>query len=453
MTSTRHPLVSPNEGKAVDDWPIASDAEIASALQRVAAAARVLSFDHAMRRQKLQAIEAGLSAARDDFVQLIVKEVGKTPSEANSEVDYALTFLRTSLDLLSSFEFETELSTQRRITQVPYGPTVLITPFNDPLAGIVRKLAPAIAAGAPVLIKPSPKGCATALRLARVIRESDAEDVAIVLAIVAPAAIGALIRDDSVAMVSFTGSSQVGLEVAVAAARSGKHCVTELGGNNPFFIFADANIDMALADFFSRKLRAAGQACSSVNRLYVEWPIREAVIDRIRARLKTVRLGRSDSEPDLAPVISVEAVERLAGLARKAVAEGGVPLSSGRNPADGQGAFLFPLTIVETPAPGILDREEAFGPLVSISAFDDAEALVDRLSRERHMLAAYGYTSEAAPVSALLRRLPVGSIGINTTGIQGADFPTGGFGRSGRGREGGVWGFREFLTTCNSVQI
>lgn len=452
MSVTMHPLISPNEGRAVDQWPVATDGDIAAAIARASRSALKLAVDHGMRRERLQAILSCVSAARADLARLMVIEVAKTPAEADSEVDYAISFIRYALDLMSGHKFEHTAFRNRRIVEVPYGPALLITPFNDPLAGILRKLAPAIAAGCPVIVKPSPFAAATALRLDRAILEAGAGDVVAIVAATDIETVVRLINDDHIGMVSFTGSTSAGLSVARVSAGAAKHCVTELGGNNPFVIFEDADIDMALADFFRRKLSAAGQACSSINRLFVHRVLFERARHEIAQRLSGLKLDRSDADPDLAPVISAQAMTRLRGMAGAALGGGGRSLAPVAHALPIDGPFLVPLTIFETTEPSIMDEQEAFGPLAALSAFDDPVLLFDRLARERHMLVAYGYSADTATILPLMQRLPAGSIGLNSTGVQGPEFPTGGFGLSGRGREGGVWGFREFLTTRNIVQ-
>jgi succinate-semialdehyde dehydrogenase/glutarate-semialdehyde dehydrogenase len=445
-----HPLISPNEGRVVGEWPIADAGAIEAVLEGMGRSARALASDRALRRAHLAAVRASVHAARDELAALVVLEVGKTPAEATSEVDYGLSFVDYAIELLDGYPFETRPEPTRRILEVPVGPALLITPFNDPIAGILRKVAPALAAGCPAIVKPSPLGMATALRLDRAFVDAGAGDCVATLAVTDAAAIERLIADDRIGIVSFTGSTAVGLRVAVAAAAAAKPSVTELGGNNPFVILEGADLDRAVSDLMNRKLRAAGQACSSVNRVYVELPVYAAVRDRIADRATGLTCGPSDTHPDLAPVISAEAVHRLRDLARAAEAQGARRIGPESRPAESGRPFLSPLVVVETSGPGPLDREEAFGPVMALAPFDDVDSLFARLSAERHMLAAYVYGANPDAPPPGLADLKAGSIGLDTTAIQAPHAPTGGFSLSGRGREGGVWGFREFLTTLNT---
>ena len=232
-------------------------------------------------------------------------------------------------------------------------------------------------------------------------------------------------------------------------AAGGKKAVTELGGNCPFAVFSDADVDRAVRDLLDRKLKAAGQACSSVNRVFVEEGIYPVFRERLLECVETVKAGPSDLGVDLGPVRTREAADALADVVSRVREDGERLLTPAPHKVGDDSPFVFPLTVVESNDNSYFDRYETFGPLLSIRPFSRREVLLARLSRERHALAAYFYTGAPDALRPLLGGIRFGSIGINSTAIQGADVPTGGFRDAGIGREGGIWGMREFLTTVN----
>ncbi|MEI6096992.1 MAG: aldehyde dehydrogenase family protein, partial [Alphaproteobacteria bacterium] len=281
-------ILSPNTGAVIGYLTPDSSAQIGATLDGLEGAMADLAMADERRTILSRAIEA-LDRARQPLGAIIVAEVGKTPAEAADEVDYAISFLRHALTQISNgLPGEGE----RRLRVVPAGPVLAITPYNDPLAGIVRKIAPAIAAGCPIIVKPSGLGHLTARAL------FDA------LAGVAPVGaiamvnhtdrdvLGRLIADPRFRVLSFTGSTPTGL--AIAAQAGLKRLVLELGGNNPFLVLEGADLDRAAADAVARKTRAAGQACSAQNRIYVVAPLYKAFRDAFFDRLSTVTFGASD---------------------------------------------------------------------------------------------------------------------------------------------------------------
>lgn len=447
---TFRPLVSPNTGTTVGSWPEADGRDADAALSRLAAAVPALDAIEA-RRSALEALAGAVAARRADIEAMIVSEVAKTPAEAAAEVDYALSFVTYARDRLDRHDFVRDLDGGRRIRKVGFGTTLLIAPFNDPVAGILRKLAPSLAAGSPALVKPSGLAAATALLVGDAARAAGLEDLVSILPLPGEIA-GRLIDDDRTGLVSFTGSTATGLTVAARAATASKPAITELGGNNPFVVAADADLDRAVRDLMARKLRAAGQACSSVNRVYVHRDRAGELAERLETQSSALVLGPSDRPGvTLAPVISAASAARLCRLAEVASAEGARPLTALPRPPGPGEPVLVPLVVLAADGPTALDREEAFGPVMTVTPFDDETALFDRLARERHALAVYVYTADPGRLAPQVDRLRFGSVGINTTGIQAASAPTGGFRLAGVGREGGPWGLDAFLTTINVV--
>lgn len=448
MTSA---VVSPNDGRTFAHWRPDAPADAEQQLQHLAPKRRGLAGNCQLRRQILAGCIGGLQSARSELATLVVREVGKKPEEADAEIDYAISFLDHCRVLLDSVEFEQTVAPGRSVTDVGLGGAFLICPFNDPVAGLTRKIAPAIAAGCPVIVKPSSLAMLCARAMFRAFRQAGVGNEVQLLATGDPELAGRVLRHDEIDIVSFTGSTNVGRELATACAASGKKAVTELGGNCPFTVFSDANVNHAVRDLLERKLKAAGQACSSVNRVFVEEGIYLAFRDRLLECVEAVTAGPSDLDVDLGPVRTREAADALVDVVFRVRDDGERLLTSEPQKVRNDSPFVFPLTVVESNDNSFFDRYETFGPLLSIRPFSRREELLARLSRERHALAAYFYTGAPDSLQPHLGGIRFGSIGINSTAIQGAAVPTGGFRDAGIGREGGIWGMREFLTTVNCM--
>ena len=444
-----HPVVSPNTGGVFDRWQPTPDAEVARAVE---VADRGLDALEAIetRHEVLGRCVDAMTARRQALADLVVREVGKKPDEALGEVDYAASFLDAARDALGEVRFQWRPEPERLVREVPHRVALLIAPFNDPLAGLTRKIGPALAAGATALVKPSRLGILCAGALIDCFREAGAGDFVHLVAPEDNGAVEVLIADHRVGVASFTGSTGAGRRLAIAAAREGKRIVLELGGNCPFVICEDADLDLALDDLMVRKLKAAGQACSSVNRVFVAEAHHAQVRDRLVERAARLRTGPSD-EPgvELGPLRTHEAARALNDAVDRALV-GGERLLSGKPSLPPPGApFVYPLGIVECGESSWFDSYETFGPVLSIRPFGSLDELLRRMETERHTLAAYFYTADPERLLPRLRRLRFGSIGLNSTAIQGTDVPTGGFLDAGIGREGGVWGVREFLAPVN----
>ena len=434
-------VISPNTGLPIGGWSPTPEAEIAARLSSLPRGLALLA-GAPERRQRLERLAAAIAAEKDAFTALIVAEVGKTPAEAADEVDYAISFITFAAEAADILETETERWGERVIKAVPQGAALLITPFNDPLAGITRKIAPAIACGCPAVVKPSSLSHLTAELLFACVARAGLDDVVGLVNHTDRAVLDRLVRDPVFRVLSFTGSTATGMALATAAAGSLKRLVLELGGNNPFLVVEGADVQRAAADAVARKLRAAGQACSAQNRIYVVESLYSAFRDALFERLSHVTFGASDSGVTMGPVRTSQAVASLRRLADESARSGQV--HSFGTAGHREAAFAFPPTVAESDA--ALRGHEAFGPLMSVSSVPDRARAFEIAARETQALACYVYGEPRPEEIGLLR---FGSIGINTTRIQGPDVPTGGFGTAGIGREGGRWGLEEFITTVN----
>ena len=443
------PVFAPNTGLVFDRWQPMRAADVARA---VGIADRGLDALEAVetRRDVLGRCAEAMKSRRWTLADLVVREVGKKPDEALGEVDYAASFLDAARTALDEVRFEWQPEPERLVREVPYRVALLIAPFNDPLAGLTRKIGPALAAGATALVKPSRLGILCASALVDCFREAGAGEFVQLVAPEDNALVESLLADHRIGVASFTGSTEAGRRLAAAAAREGKRIILELGGNCPFVICEDADLDLALDDLMIRKLKAAGQACSSVNRVFVAKRRYAEARERLVERAARLRTGPSD-EPgvELGPLRTHEATRALNDAVDRALGGGERLLSGTPSIPPPEAPFLFPCTVVECGETSWFDAYETFGPVLSVRPFESLDALLLRMETERHTLAAYFHTAEPEALLPRLRRLRFGSIGLNSTAIQGTDVPTGGFLDAGIGREGGVWGVREFLAPIN----
>lgn len=448
MTDFFH-AISPNTGSVISAVPDASEPEIAQALMRLAKGTAALSQDMALRRDVLERCLHALKAACEELIALTIDEVGKTHAEATGEVPYAASFFETSQRLLETFPFQQATKDGRQVRSVPRGTGLLIAPYNDPIAGLTRKIGPCLAAGASALVKPSELGVLCALELGRHFSAAGLDDYVAVLPLTQPERIQKLIAERSIGTVSFTGSTGVGLKVAACAAAYAKAHIGEWGGTNPFVVFADADLDKAISDLVTRKIKAAGQACSAQNIVYAEAPIAAELSERVAASLGAVRFGPATDDVTMGPVRTKQSVARLAHAGDRLMENGATLLCGGINPSKEDAPCLAPPTAYLAKEPGLLETEELFGPMMGIAPFEDRNQLKARLASNCQPLVLYLYGADTDALEDFASGLNYGSIGLNTTGIQSPGAPTGGFGMAGLGREGGSWGLAEFLTTIN----
>ncbi len=445
----RRAVVSPNDGQVFDEWRPICEADVTRQLDCLGPARRALNDDIELRKGLLDKCIAGIRSAREKLVDLVIREVAKKPEEADGEVDYAISFLSHCRELLDDRCFEQTLESGHVIRDVGLAGALLICPYNDPLAGLTRKIAPAIAAGCPVILKPSSLSMLCAQAMFDAFADQGIGDEIQLLATSDPHLVQAVLEHHDIGIVSFTGSTAVGRELAIKCAASGKKSVMELGGNCPFVVFEDADLELAVEDLVIRKLKAAGQACSSVNRVFVADGVYNSFEERLKNRIAHLKLGPSNAGVDLAPMRTLRAANALVEMASQAQAKGERLITAEPMPlAEGE-PFLFPFTVIESGQDSLFDHHETFGPLLSIRPFSDEDQLLSVLSRERHALVSYFYTGRPQALLPRLSQLRFGSIGVNSTAIQGPDIPTGGFWEAGLGREGGSWGVNEYLTTVN----
>lgn len=389
--------------------------------------------------------------SKEQIARVMTAEMGKPLVEARGEVDYAASYLlwyaQEGVRLQGAHSQSPSGRGQIVLSREPVGVSLLITPWNFPLAMGARKIAPAIAAGCAVVVKPAEKTPLTTLFLARIFERAGVPAGA--LNVLTTSASGALtapiLAEGAVRHVSFTGSTRVG---AILHSQCSAHMIRtslELGGNAPFIVFEDADLDHALTEVAAAKLRNIGEACTAANRILVQRNFVEEFATRLAERFSSLTLGNGlDEGTDLGPMIDRDACERIQGLVDDALAKGARLLTGGEIPP-GPGSFYPATVLVDVPRDARLMREEIFGPVAAIVAFDDEDDAVAIANDTEYGLAAYLMTENLGRAMRVSRRLEAGMVGINSGIISDAAAPLGGIKASGLGREGGVLGIDEFV--------
>lgn len=394
-----------------------------------------------------------LTERTESFALLMTIETGKPLAEARAEVAYGAEFLRwfgeSAAHIQGRYMASPEGTGRIVVTHHPVGPCYLITPWNFPLAMATRKIAPAIAAGCSVVIKPAELTPLTTSLFARLLQEAGLP--AGVVNVVPTAEPGPMseeiIADPRLRKLSFTGSTPVGRRLLAQAAPGVLRTSMELGGNAPFLVFEDADLDRAVDGAMIAKFRNIGQACTAANRFVVHASVAEEFTARLTDRVKNLVTGRgTDKGVAIGPLIDDTAVAKTHQLVRDAVDRGATLLTGGA-PADGPGSFYPPTVLCGVPASSALLHEEIFGPVVAILAFGDEDEAVALANDTEYGLVSYVFTESLARGQRMIERLHTGMMGLNVGAVSNAAAPFGGWKQSGLGREGGDEGLREYLQT------
>lgn len=389
---------------------------------------------------------------RDDIARLIVRENGKTWREAQGEVDYGAGFMEFYAEEATRTTGETIPAPVpgRRLyaEREPVGVTAAITPWNFPLAMLTRKIGPALAAGCTVVAKPASMTPLTALAFARLGQEAGVPaGVLNVLTGSARAIGGELTGSAVVRKLSFTGSTEIGVQLYRECAGTMKRLGLELGGNAPLLIFDDADLDTAIATAMVAKFRNGGQSCIATNRIYVQGGIRDRFLAAFAARVGTMQAGDGfDDTSDVGPLIDDAGFAKVAEHRDEALAGGARVLATGALTADAHSGRLFaPTLVADVAADAQLAREETFGPLAGVIGFDTMEQAITLANATPFGLAAYLCAQDPAVIAHVSRQLESGMVGINTGLISTPHAPFGGVKMSGLGREGAHHGIEEYL--------
>ncbi|WP_083513427.1 NAD-dependent succinate-semialdehyde dehydrogenase [Curtobacterium luteum] len=452
------PVVDPSTGETLLEIADATPEDGVRALDAAAAAQQ--AWAATPPRQRAEVLRKAfdlLQERRADFALLMTLEMGKPLAEANGEVTYGGEFLRwfseEAVRIGGSYGTNPEGSGRAIVTHKPVGPTFLITPWNFPLAMATRKIAPALAAGCTAVVKPAELTPLTTLLFADLLLEAGVP--AGVVNVVPTSHAGALsepiISDPRLRKLSFTGSTPVGRTLLAQAAQNVLRTSMELGGNAPFLVFEDADLDLAVEGALAAKFRNTGQACTAANRFIVQESVAEEFARRLTERVGAMTVGRGTEDGvAIGPLIDQRAVDKAHRLVTDAL-DRGATLCTGGQPVEGPGTFYAPTVITDVQPGSDLLRDEIFGPVLAIRTFSSEDEGIAAANDTEYGLVGYAFTEDPARGQRLMERLETGMLGLNTGIVSNASAPFGGVKQSGLGREGGGEGLHEYLETMYTL--
>jgi succinate-semialdehyde dehydrogenase/glutarate-semialdehyde dehydrogenase len=389
----------------------------------------------------------------DDFAILMSIEMGKPFAEAKGEVMYGAEFLRwfseETARVAGRFATAPDGKMRLMVQKRPVGPSLFITPWNFPLAMATRKIAPAIAAGCTMVLKPAALTPLTSLLFAKVL-----EDVGVPAGVVnviptatSGAVTGPIIKDERLRKLSFTGSTPVGRRLIADAADRVLRVSMELGGNAPLIVFEDADIDKAVSGAMLAKLRNMGEACTAANRMIVHESVAAEFSTKLAEKMSALKVLRGlDDDSNIGPIIDEKSRESIHELVTDAIAKGAKALTGGQVPA-GAGYFYPPTVLTGVSRDARILKEEVFGPVAPIVTFKNEAEAIELANDTEYGLVAYAFTKDLNRGLRLAESLEVGMFGLNTGIVSNPAAPFGGVKASGMGREGGIEGIEEYLET------
>ena len=434
-----------------------ADAQVQDALDALsAAAARQAEWAAHPPRERGEILRRAyeeLTARSDELALLMTLEMGKALAESKAEIAYAAEFFRWFSEEAVRIHgrYMTNTTGKGRILTMrqPVGPCVFVTPWNFPMAMGTRKLAPALAAGCTVVVKPAQQTPLSMLALTGILEHAGLPGGVLntITARHSGEVIEPLLRDRRTRKLSFTGSTEVGRELIAQSAERVLRVSMELGGNAPFIVFEDADLDAAVEGALTAKMRNVGEACTAANRFHVAEPIAEEFAARLAERMAALKVGRgTDPGNDVGPLIDQRQREKVGELVADA-RERGARVLTGGQALSGPGYFFEPTVLQDVPADARMLEEEIFGPVAPIATFTSEREALDAANRTEYGLVAYLYTRDLARAFRVAEGLETGMIGLNQGIVSNAAAPFGGVKESGFGREGGFEGIGEYLET------
>jgi succinate-semialdehyde dehydrogenase/glutarate-semialdehyde dehydrogenase len=447
------PVYDPSDLSVIAEVSLAGEKECEAALAAAdAASASWAATAPRVRSEILRKAFEIMTAEADYIAELISKENGKALPDAKGEVLYAAEFFRWFAEeaVRTPGDFRKSPSGDKRIlvTHQPIGVSLLITPWNFPAAMATRKIGPAIAAGCTMILKPAGETPLTALAIVDIMQRAGVPKG--VLNIVLPEktgpAISAMLHDPRLKNLSFTGSTEVGRILLREASDRVIRCSMELGGNAPFVIFDDANIDEAVKGLMLAKMRNGGAACTAANRVYVQRAVAKEFTEKFTAAMSSFVMGRGrDAGTQLGASVSLKERNKIADLVEQSVASGGKVMTGGVLP-DAEGAF-YPATVIEVASDNPILSHEVFGPVAPVVTFDTDEEAIAMANDTEYGLISYIYSEDLKRALRAAEAIESGMVAINRGVISDPAAPFGGVKQSGLGREGGFDGIHEFLQT------
>jgi len=394
-----------------------------------------------------------MSARADDLALLMTLEMGKPLAESRGEVTYAAEFFRwfseEAVRVAGRWSTSPDGATRLMTMKRPVGPALMITPWNFPLAMGTRKIGPAVAAGCTMVVKPAAQTPLSMYALAAIMREAGLPDGVLNVVTTSRSAevMSPLIRDARLRKLTFTGSTEVGRALVAQSAEQLLRVSMELGGNAPFLVMADADLDAAVDGALLAKMRNMGEACTAANRFIVHRSVADDFARRMAQRMSALRVGRgTEIGVQVGPLVDAASRDKVSQLVEDAVASGARALTGARAIGD-RGWFYAPTVLADVPPDAAMLREEIFGPVAPVTTFETTEEAVRAANDTEYGLVAYAFTRDLSTALELSESLDTGMVGINQGVVSNPAAPFGGVKHSGFGREGGTEGVEEYLET------
>jgi len=403
------------------------------------------------RGEILRSVYEAMTGRSEDLALLMTLEMGKPLAESRAEVAYAADFFRwfseEAVRIRGDYRVATSGASRVLVMRQAVGPCLLVTPWNFPAAMAARKVGPALAAGCCVVVKPAQQAPLSTLAVAALFQEAGLPPgvLNVLTTLSAGPVVEPLLADRRLRKLSFTGSTAVGSRLMAASSEQVLRVSLELGGNAPFLVFADADLDSALEGAMLAKMRNIGEACTAANRFYVHSSVAGEFSERLSAAMARLPLGRgTDPDVRVGPLIDEAQRGKVSALVDDAVKRGAKVLCGGGAP-ERSGFFFEPTVMVDMPGDAAMARSEIFGPVAPIFTFDDDDEAISAANDTPYGLVAYAYTRDLARAMKLAEGLEVGMLGLNRGVVSDPAAPFGGVKASGMGREGGSVGIDEYL--------
>jgi succinate-semialdehyde dehydrogenase/glutarate-semialdehyde dehydrogenase len=405
------------------------------------------------RSEILQSAFELMGERSDELALLMTLEMGKAVAESKGEITYAAEFFRwnagEALRTVGDFKVAGNGASRVLVMRQPVGPCYFITPWNFPTAMGTRKIGPAIAAGCTMVIKPAQNTPLSMLALAKLLEECGLPPgvLNVITSTASRAVSEPIISDPRLRKLSFTGSTEVGRTLIEQSAENVLKVSMELGGNAPFLVFGDADLDAAVEGAMIAKMRNVGEACTSANRFHVHESVAEEFAEKLASRMGALKVGRgTEEDTEVGPLIDDDQRGKVAELVDDAVGKGARTLCGGK-PIEGAGSFYEPTVLTDIPGDARLLKEEIFGPVAPIATFSTDEEAIAAANDTEYGLVSYVFTNDIKRAFRVCEALETGMIGLNQGLVSNAGAPFGGVKASGNGREGGTEGLLEYLET------
>ncbi|HEY2769711.1 MAG TPA: NAD-dependent succinate-semialdehyde dehydrogenase [Solirubrobacteraceae bacterium] len=446
------PVEDPSTGESLCEVADASEDDAKAALDAAVDAAEAWRNHPPRERGEIlrRAFEA-ITKRADELALLMTLEMGKPLAESKAEIAYGSEFLRWFSEQAVRIDgrYATAPNGAGRLLTMkqPVGPCLLITPWNFPLAMGTRKIGPAIAAGCTMVVKPAQQTPLSMLMLVKILEEAGLPEgvLNLITASSARESTGSLISDPRLRKMSFTGSTEVGRKLMEQASGNLLRLSMELGGNAPFIVFDDADVDDAVSGAMIAKMRNIGEACTAANRFHVAGAVADEFAEKLARKMGEMKVGRGTEDGvEVGPLIDDNQRQKVAELVDDAVGRGAKAVVGG-HARDGAGYFYDPTVITDVPEDAKLLKEEIFGPVAPVKGFSDEDEAIAEANNTEYGLVAYVYTSDLKRALRVCEKLETGMIGLNQGMVSNPAAPFGGIKQSGFGREGGPEGIDEYL--------